>query len=282
MNYSYYFCKWFYSVTMIEKDIAQDISLVITTYNRPDSLELVLKSVLLQKVLPCEVIIADDGSGDKTKRIIDKYKTLLPVPLIHSWIEDKGYRLSMSRNVAIAQAHGCYILQLDGDVVILPSFIKDHALLAQRGCFVTGDRAYLTEKATIRHTKKLNTKITPLTWGLIRPLKLFHLPCLNRLFRGHSGLHKVRGCHMAFFKDDFIRVNGYEENFFGWGSEDLELVQRFYHIGLKRKHTKAMACCVHLYHKMESKKYAKRNADLLQDTIVSKRIRAQKGVDQYL
>lgn len=83
--------------------IAKGVSLIVTTYNRPLFLELVLKSILRQKVMPAEVIIADDGSTIETEELINRYVKLFPVPLIHSWIPDKGFRLAKSRNMAIAR-----------------------------------------------------------------------------------------------------------------------------------------------------------------------------------
>ena len=94
--------------------VADDTTLIITTYNKPVFLELVLKSVMRQRVLPCEVIVADDGSKEDTKALIERYQALFPVPLVHSWIPDEGFRLSMSRNVAIAKAKGDYIIIATG------------------------------------------------------------------------------------------------------------------------------------------------------------------------
>ena len=76
-------------------NVASSISLIVTTYNNSPFLEIVLKSVLRQKVYPKEVVIADDGSGEETKRLIERYRQMFPVPLVHSWIPDCGFRLSM-------------------------------------------------------------------------------------------------------------------------------------------------------------------------------------------
>ena len=129
--------------------IAPEISLVITTYNSPAFLELVLKSVLRQHVFPLEVIIADDGSGEETRQLIDRYRKIMPVPLIHSWIPDEGFRLSKSRNVAIVKAKGSYIVNIDGDMVLMPHFIEDHRSLMKENQFVAGSRARLKEKEKI-------------------------------------------------------------------------------------------------------------------------------------
>src|SRR6056300_334152 len=93
-------------------------SLIITTYNWPEALELVLLSALRQSVLPNEIIIADDGSTKATERLISKIAGKSPIPIIHSWHEDKGFRLSRSRNLAIAKTSCEYIICTDGDLIL--------------------------------------------------------------------------------------------------------------------------------------------------------------------
>jgi len=94
------------------KQIADEISLIITTYNTPVFLEIVLKSVMKQQVFPLEVIVADDGSGTPTRELIERYQKVFPVPLIHSWIPDEGFRVSKARNVAAARARGIYLVMI--------------------------------------------------------------------------------------------------------------------------------------------------------------------------
>lgn len=81
-------------------------TLLITTYNWPKALELVLYSVLHQHVMPDEVVIADDGSTEETKKLIDRYADKMPVPVIWVWQEDKGFRRTSILNKAIAKATG--------------------------------------------------------------------------------------------------------------------------------------------------------------------------------
>ena len=111
-------------------------TLLITTYNWPKALELVLYSVLHQHVMPDEVVIADDGSTEETKKLIDRYADKMPVPVIWVWQEDKGFRRTSILNKAIAKATGDYIIQVDGDVVLSSHFVEDHIEMAQKGCFV--------------------------------------------------------------------------------------------------------------------------------------------------
>ena len=262
--------------------VAPSISLIVTTYNNPPFLEMVLKSILKQRVCPKEVVIADDGSGVETKELIDRYRQLFPVPLIHSWIPDQGFRLSMSRNKAIAKATGDYIVMIDGDMVLTPHFIKDHQKLMRKGFFVVGSRAPLDEKETRRRLQTLNPVFHFWSRGLMKPQVLVRIPFLAAWLKGKSGITRAKGCHLAFWKEDCVKVNGFDENFASWGYEDSDFFQRLLNIGIKRKNAKGMAGAVHLYHPEENRVNASKNWQMLQDTIALKRTRARKGIDQYI
>lgn len=268
------------SSTIQQKNIR--VSLVITTYNSPIFLELVLKSVLKQRVFPSEVVIADDGSTDETRLLIDNYRKSFPVPLVHSWIPDRGFRVAKARNVAIAKAQGDYIILIDGDMLLTPHFVEDHIRLMKAGRFVTGSRARLKEKATAQRCANRNADIHIASYGLSRRLVLLRIPWMHNFIRGHRGLRNARSCHMAFWKNDYVKVNGFEEAFEGWGYEDSEFVQRLYNNGLERKNAKLLAPAIHLYHAEKSTERAEANLDMLNGTINSKKLRADRGVDQYL
>lgn len=101
-------------------------TLIVSTYNRPDALTLCLESILHQNILPSEVIIGDDGSTEETRKVINRYQKKFPVPLIHVWQEDKGFRLAKARNKCLAKASYEYIIQIDGDLILHRDFVKDH------------------------------------------------------------------------------------------------------------------------------------------------------------
>lgn len=129
-------------------------SLIISTYNRSDALELCVKSVLRQSLLPDEIIIADDGSKEETGELIHQLATTSVVPIIHVWHEDLGFRLATIRNKAIVKATKEYIIQIDGDIVLHKDFVKDHVRFAQKGSFVTGSRVLIREALTKRCWQK--------------------------------------------------------------------------------------------------------------------------------
>ena len=97
------------------------LSLIITTYNRPESLELVLRSIECQTITPEEVIIADDGSTPETKALVSRFQQDSELNIIYSWQEDKGFRAAESRNKAIAKSNYDYICWSSSDLKYSPN-----------------------------------------------------------------------------------------------------------------------------------------------------------------
>ena len=131
------------------------VSLIIATYNWPESLILALRSIEKQTIVPEEVVIADDGSTAETKEMIDKFQKESELNIIHSWQEDNGFRAAKSRNKAIAKSCGDYIILIDGDIVLHRKFIQDHVKSAKVGYFIQGFRVLLTQDTT---EQKINSK----------------------------------------------------------------------------------------------------------------------------
>lgn len=264
-------------------------SLIITTYNRPDALEAVLHSVRHQRILPDEVIIADDGSTQETEAVIHRLQATFPVPLKHAWQVDDGFRLAQSRNRALAMASGEYIVMIDGDMVMHPEFIADHRKAAKKGLFVQGGRVVLTETKTAELLQN-PTAYRVLKWfekglekRLEKRLSALHLPWLAALFvrkEKQGNLHAVRGCNMAFFKEDAVAINGFNNDFVGWGREDSEFVARFFHNGGKRANLKFAAIAYHLWHYEAPRNALPENDRLLADTLAQQAKWCDNGLAQ--
>lgn len=259
------------------------ISLVVATYNWPEALALVLASVREQQVMPFEVLVADDGSRRETRELVDAEARRLSVPLVHVWHEDTGFRLGAIRNKAIAAARGDYIVQIDGDIVLHPAFMAAHAAFARRGSWVQGSRALLSPTLTERLLQGERIPLGPFTAGVENRANALFLPWVSRLVRGErAGLRRVRGCHMAFWRDDLIRANGYDEAIEGWGREDSELATRLCNAGLTRRNLKFSAVCYHLWHRQANTDAVGRNHERFLRTVQERLTRCDRGLDQYL
>jgi glycosyltransferase involved in cell wall biosynthesis len=262
-------------------------SLLISTYNWPDALNLCLKSVLQQTVFPAEIIIADDGSTEDTRQLIQKFSPQSPVPVVHVWHPDEGFQLSKIRNRAIAKATQPYIIQIDGDLILNKYFISDHLHIREQGFFVSGSRVLLsgtTSEALLQHGSIEVQKHH-------RGSKNFFNRFRNRTLRqvlstrykiGGANKYYVKGCNMAFWKSDLLAVNGYNESFTGWGREDSELAIRLINAGVKKKFLKMGGTTYHLFHKEVSRELEPRNIKLMEMAITKKLTQAEEGVNQYL
>ncbi len=269
-----------------EKTGTCKVSLIVSTYNWPLALRKCLESILELRKMPDEVIVADDGSREETKELIDLYKAKFPIPLLHIWQPDEGFQLSKIRNKAFAATSGEYIIQIDGDLILHPYFIEDHIRIAQRGFFLTGSRVILNKNMTkeiledrFLHDAGLSDKKNRLNG--MHSFMVQRL--LSRVYKT-AGRHKfyVKGCNMSFWKSDLVKVNGYNESFIGWGREDSELAIRLINAGVKKKFLKMGGIVYHLYHNEASRLQEQANVDLMNRAIKQKTTWCENGMNQYL
>lgn len=256
------------------------ISLLISTYNWPEALACVLESVRRQRRMPDEVLIADDGSGEATRETVRRYAALLPCPLRHVWHEDDGFRLAAIRNKAIAAATGDYIVQVDGDCILDRHFVADHGTMAEPGYFVCGSRTLVSEARTAEVTKACRPALHVWSRGIRARENGLRMSWLSRLLRDRQG--RIRGCNMAFWRDDLVRVNGYDESFTGWGNEDLELAVRLQNAGVKRRTLKFGGILYHLWHPFAPRDRQRATKEIVDRCRAERRTRCERGVDRYL
>jgi glycosyltransferase involved in cell wall biosynthesis len=262
-------------------------SLLISTYNWPAALQLCLKSVLQQSFLPAEIIIADDGSKEDTKEVIDEFKNSTSIPVIHVWHPDEGFQLAKIRNRAIVKATQPYIIQIDGDLILHKHFIKDHLNIKEKGFFVSGSRVLLSKETSEALLKNNSIDVSRHNVGEKNSFNKWRSGILRKFLSTRyktSGRNKfyVKGCNMAFWKDDLIKVNGYNEIFTGWGREDSEIAIRLFNTGIQKKFLKMGGITFHIFHKEASRDNEATNVSFMEDAITQKKTWAEKGLDQYL
>ena len=263
-------------------------SLIITTYNWPQALRLSVESVWKQTVLPKEIIIADDGSKDETRETIEQLRHQSPIPIIHVWQPDEGFQLSRNRNRGIAAASSEYIIFIDGDCILERHFVEDHIYYAQVGRGICGSRIKLVSSATAKILKSGN---------FVKPFFLsskirfgYHLSAIRNRWLSNRFVYEVgklqtnakfHGCNMSFWKSDAIRINGFDEEYTAWGWEDRDFGLRLRRSGVPIKFIRHAALQYHLYHQTRADK-DNETRNLFQKSIDQNRIRAEKGLDQYL
>jgi glycosyltransferase involved in cell wall biosynthesis len=262
-------------------------SVIVTTYNREDALEAVLRSLACQTEQDFEVVVADDGSTAATAKTIDAWNGKIGRRLDHVWHEDRGFRAAEIRNRAILASHGAYCIFLDGDCIVRPDFVATHRRLAEPGCFVTGNRILLSRELT---ANVLRGNLTPEAWtfadwlaerrrgGVNRLSALLRLPLgpLRRLrqrkWRG------ARSCNLAIWRADLDRVDGFDADYSGWGKEDSDIIVRLLHAGVRRKDGVFATGVLHLWHAEAERGRLAENERRLSDSLAGDRIRARSGL----
>ena len=263
------------------------ISILLATYNWPQALGLVLESLNAQTDKDFEVVIADDGSRAETAELITAFTQVANFPIKHLWQEDLGFRKSAILNQAITYARGDYLVFLDGDCITQPDFVTWHRALAQSGFLVTGSRILLGRRLTQalcssenkisnRFFKSLNNSKLLLfvnRWaGQLNKFAPLWIKVPDNRWRVYSGFvwKRIKGCNMACWRDDAVRVSGFDESMVGWGHEDADFVFRLQQSGLKRKSGAWATEVFHLDHPEGDKSKAAANAAKVREKILEK------------
>ncbi len=258
-------------------------ALLISTYNWPGALDLILKSALKQTRMPDEILIADDGSAEMTRQVIENYIPEFSIPVRHVWHEDKGFRKAMILNKAIARSTSDYIVQVDGDCILHPKFIADHLSFAREGLYLYGTRVRVKQKQVDEVLKQKKIYFHFFSKGIKKRPRSLRIPFLSRWFGVCNTISpKFRGCNTSFWREDVMRINGYNDDMEGWGREDSELMIRLHNAGIKGRRLKFKGMVYHLDHSESSKANIEKN-DAIQKTALARKITVTtKGINQYL
>jgi glycosyltransferase involved in cell wall biosynthesis len=256
------------------------ITLIVSTYNQPDFLRLVLDGILDQHDQEFELILADDGSGHETKSCIESFRNTSTIQTQHIWQEDMGFRKSAILNKAIAKSSSDYLVFLDGDCIPRRNFISNHRKLARKNRIV-GCSRILLDQTISQHLLDNDLKIQ--RWSMFEFLKIRISGHINRIFpllplmlgplRGTTprAWKRVRGCNFGMYRDDLLAIEGFDESFTGWGYEDSELVVRAINQRCFVRRGDHIATVLHLWHPEVSRDEAVSNKSNLMASLDSGR-----------
>jgi len=234
-----------------------DLTVIFTTYNSPAWLEKVLWGFSCQRFDAFKIIIADDGSGPETAALIERMRDETGLQIEHVWQRDDGFRKCRVLNKAILQAESDYLVFTDGDCIPRADFLEVHAENAERGRYVSGSYYRLPMEASeaIQRDDILSGRCFDVAWlrehGLPRSQKTLKLRASARQARFLNRFTFTncifRGSNAAAWRDDILRVNGFDERM-QYGGLDRELGVRLVNAGVRPKHVRYNAICLHLDH----------------------------------
>ena len=263
-------------------------AVILTTYNRPNALDRVLASLAAMQTQAAEIVVADDGSGEATSRVVEHWKTVLP--LQHIWQPDEGFRAAEIRNKAVLASNSEYLVFLDGDCMVPGDFVAQHQRFAEAGHMVAGNRILLSEALT---QEVEENRLNPAAWSMRQWLSYRRRGSVNRLLpllrcpdgawrnwrpRRWRGVHT---CNLGLWRRDFAAVNGFDQAFQGCGLEDADLAIRLMRHGIRRKDGHCAIPVYHLWHRENDRSREAANKARLMDAEAGRYpIRCQKGLLQ--
>lgn len=268
------------------------LSIIISTYNSEEWLHKVLLGYTIQTENDFEIIVADDGSTEKTKEVVNSFKNKFRHPILHVWHEDKGFRKCRILNSAILKSNTDYLLFTDGDCIPRMDFVANHLKHKEKGYFLSGgyfklpmsiskaisDNDILTQKCfetswLIKQGLKLNFKVTKLIHNRFFAAFMNWVTPTKRSWNGHNS---------SGFKSDILAINGFNE-LLDYGGEDREMGERLFNLGVFSKQIRYSAICLHLDH---SRSYVnpekiKINLEVRKFNRKNKITRIETGIDKH-
>jgi len=240
------------------------ISVVLTTYERPQALACVLEMYGRQTFRDFELILADDGSGPETRSVVEKYRAQIGVPFQHLWTEHQDHGRTRIINNALRHATGEYVIQSDGDCIPEPNFVETHWKARKPGVFLNGRRLMLPDcyrdltPEQVVAGEHRNGDVAS-SWRDIhqRERKALWYRFLG-MFGGMAWSRlRLLGANVSMWRQDLEAINGFDEGYVGWGAADEDLRRRLHDAGIKWGSVMTSALLWHIPHPPIASKPAK-------------------------
>lgn len=265
------------------------VGVIISTYNSPAWLEKVLWGYIYQNHPADEIVIADDGSNDDTRNLLESFKGRLPIK--HVWHEDNGFQKSRILNSAILASESDYLIFTDQDCVPRKDFIATHVQYAEDGYFLSGGYFKLPMDISLKLTQEdiESENAFSLQWLKKNRLR-YNFKCTKliqkksfTLFMNSITTAKAtwNGCNASGWRKDILTVNGFNEEM-QYGGQDREFGERLFNLGIKSKQIRYSAIVIHLDHKRpyKTKESIEKNIGIRRNTRRTGIIETPNGIKQ--
>ncbi|RRO14028.1 glycosyltransferase family 2 protein [Flavobacteriaceae bacterium 14752] len=268
-------------------------SVIISTYNSPEWLQKVLWGYSVQTFTDFEIVIADDGSDQRTSDMLKMMQQKTNLSINHIWHEDQGFQKTKILNKAILATQSDYLIFTDGDCIPRQDFVETHLEHRKSKHFLSGGHFPLTMEISnlINKNDILSQNCFDINWlkskGLkssFKNIKLTQKQALSEFMNAITPTKSTwNGGNASAWKKDVIAINGFDERM-QYGGEDREFGERLVNFGISPKRVRYFAIIVHLEHERGYVNEAAwiKNNKIRSETKEKNKVRTQFGLNQYL
>jgi len=264
------------------------ISVILSSYNQPNCLKLVLEGFCVQKETDFEIIVADDGSDKPTLDLIEEYRARGSFELTKVSQEHTHFRKARILNLAARESRGEQLVFCDGDCLPFPDFLAVHKVHFFPGAYAVGGYIYLDleeSRSLSREAVRRGKQTSFLGGRRARKLRWVHIKNRIYAFTGRRNKPKILGGNFSVDREAFFSINGFDERFDGFSGEDSDIRNRFNSAGIRAISLWNKAFVCHLDHALDPNRChpdvvrGKRDKDLLVANETRQRI--ETGVDRH-
>jgi glycosyltransferase involved in cell wall biosynthesis len=233
-----------------------ELSVILTTYERPSHLERSLASLALQRNMAgrFEVVVVDDGSKDRTPEVVDRFSRSVDFPVKLTTHEHQGFRVSLCRNDGIRASVGSYVLISDSDCLFPPNHLEQH-LRAQKPGVVRAGNCYRLDRAATERLRVTDviagTYCSQISYAERWRVWRGWIGDVRYQLRRHPLKPKLMGFNIAISRSDLEAVNGFDEQYVGWGCEDDDFAARLRMAGKRVRTVVGYTQAYHMWHPVD-------------------------------
>jgi len=265
------------------------VSVIVSTYNKPQFLEKVLTGYSKQTFQDFEILIADDGSRKETKELVKKFDKNFNQKIIHIWHEDNGFRKCKILNQAISQSNGEYIVFSDGDCIPKSNFLEIHVKSSKKGYFLSGGHFPINERVSnkislndILSQKCFSKRFLLLNGQSLNKnfFKIIYNYQISKLFDFLTPTRTTfNGNNSSAWKEDIVNAKGFDERM-EYGGLDCELGYRLGNNGIRSIQIRNRSTVLHLYHTRpyKNKEAIKVNRKIRENTLRNNIVFTENGL----
>jgi GT2 family glycosyltransferase len=229
-----------------------DLAIIVTSYQMPWHLRLVLESIARQQTdLRLEVVVADDGSTDDTPRVVASFAEEAQFPVHFVTHLHTCFHAARCRNDGARQSSAPHLLFVDGDCLLPPDHVEQHLDAGRAGAVTCSYCVRLEEAVSQQASLETVRSGEFVNWATAEQrskLRQMHYKALWYGLIGHATKPAFRSGNFALARADFERVNGFDENFLGWGCEDDDFGRRLKAAEVRTLSVLNRTCVYHLWH----------------------------------